>query len=72
MHRCEAQEIELEVEPVADGVALVGRDAIPLVDRDHERATLFGDESQQARVLVGDGVVGVDHADHDIGSINRL
>ena len=66
MHRREAQEVEPQVEAVADRVALVRRDAVPLVDGDHQRPALLGDQPEQARVLLGDRVVRIEHADHHV------
>ena len=72
MHVGEAQEIETQVEAVANGLTLVGRDAVPLVDAITSARPCSATRPMQARVLLGDGVVRVEHADHHVGAVDRL
>ena len=72
MHRREIEEAQPLRELVADLVALLLRDVVPLVDRDDERAAAVGDEAEQRRVLLGDGLARIDHADHDVRVLDRL
>ena len=45
---------------------------VPLVDRDDERAPAVGDEAEQRRILLRDGLARVHDADHDVRVIDRL
>ena len=72
MHRREIEERQAQVQAGADLVALVRGDAVPLVDGDDQRAAALGDDAEQARILLGDRVVRVDHADHDVRRVDRL
>ena len=72
MQRRERGEVELERELTLDLRALLGEDPVPLVDRDDERPAALERESQHARVLLGDGVVRIEHQDHDVRLVDGL
>ncbi len=53
-------------------VALVGVQAVPLVDRDHQRAARIQHRAQHARVLVGHALAGVEHHHRYLALLDRL
>ena len=46
--------------------------AIPLVDRHHQRPPGLEDEAGDVRVLLGDVLPRIEHQDHDVGILDRL
>ena len=72
MDRREVEERQPQIETGANLVALVRGNAVPLVDGDDQRAAALGDHAEQARILLRDGVVRVDDADHDVRRIDGL
>src|SRR6188508_3174269 len=72
VHRRKGQEIEPQVETCPDRLALIARDPVPLVDRDHQPPPLCGDEAEEARILLRHRFLRVEHANHDLRLVDRL
>src|SRR4030095_5328201 len=60
------------VEIALDVVTTAGGDRVPLVDRDHERASRVEDVTRQRRVLLGDAFFRVEHQYDDVRVLDRL
>ncbi len=55
----ERHEVELEGELAVDRLALIGRNSIPLVDCNDQRATPLESDPKHARILFRNRVVGI-------------
>jgi hypothetical protein len=55
------------VEIAFDLLALVRREPIPLVDRDHEPLAQLLHPPEQGRILLGNPLASVQHEDHHVG-----
>ena len=49
-------EVELALDLAFDLPTLLDRQAVPLVDADHERATALGSQTDQVQILLGDAL----------------
>ena len=72
MQRREWHEIELQRQLSMNLLALLRRNPVPLVDGDDERAAALQRYTENARVLLRDRVMRIDHQDHHVRLIDRL
>ncbi len=68
----EIEEGQLAPDVALDVVALLGGQAVPLVDRHHQRTPGFQDEAGQMRILLGNVLARVEHQHHHVGVLDRL
>ena len=61
MHRRAFRESEPLLDLCADQIALLRRNVVPFIDREHQRPALLDHRPQQTRVLLHDVVVRIDH-----------
>ena len=66
------EEWQLELDHLAHPLALVGIQPVPLVDRQHHRPAVVGNQAHHARVMGADLVMSIDHRDHHVGAVDRL
>ena len=72
MQRRERHEIELQRQLAADLLALLRRDAVPLVDRYQQHAAALERLTEHAGILLADVVVRIERHDDDMRLGNRL
>ena len=68
----EVEERQAPLQLVTDVLARIRAQSVPLVDNDDERAAPLQDQAEQAHVLLGDTLVGIEHRDDDLGLIDGL
>ncbi len=70
MQRRIVEKRQLELGLVTHLLALVLRQPVPLVDRQHDGASALGDEADQPCILLADVGMRVDHCDHHMGVLD--
>ena len=72
VHRHVVEKLKLAIDFGLDAPLVLAIHAIPLVHSDRQCSARVEHRAQQAGVLVGDSVAGVDDEDHHVGRGNRL
>ena len=72
MHRRVGNEVEFEFQLPTDLIALLDRNAVPLVHGDDERTTPIQREPEHVRILLTDGVMRIDDEDDDMRRVDCL
>ncbi len=72
VQRREGGELQALLDLLADQIALLGGNVVPLVDGEHQGASLLDHRAEQACVLFGDAVVRVHHGDHHVRRLDGL
>ncbi len=72
VHAGEVDEAQTTIELVLDVLFHLLIQAIPLVHHQYHGAAGVEHEAEDAQVLIGDGLLGVDHQQADVGIFNRL
>ncbi len=71
-HAGKVDKPQATVQLVADALARMVLHAVPLVDRQHQRAPGLDHHAQQVRILVRQPGLGIDHQDHHVRGLDRL